>query len=87
MLTKALAIEYVDKGVRVNAVVPGQIDTPLIANFAMPEGADFKHVYKIMSRMGSTGPETVAAGIAFLACEESRYTTGSILPIDGGITA
>lgn len=87
MLTKALAIEYADKGVRVNAVVPGQIDTPLIAEFGLPQGAEFNHVYKIMSRMGSTGPETVAAGIAFLASNESPYTTGSILAIDGGITA
>jgi NAD(P)-dependent dehydrogenase (short-subunit alcohol dehydrogenase family) len=89
MLTKALAIEYADKGVRVNAVAPGGVQTPLLGEFAnsLPEGADPKHLYKIISRMGYCLPEDVAAAIAFLASDESNYTTGAILSIDGGITA
>jgi len=89
MLTKALAIEYADKGVRVNAVAPGGVHTPLLDVFAnsLPEGADPKHLFKIMSRMGSCEPEDIAAGIAFLASDESYYTTGAILSIDGGVTA
>ncbi len=87
MLTKALAVEYADRGVRVNAVAPGTVDTPLIGMFELPEGADPKHLHKGMSRMGFSTPEHIAAGIVFLASDESSYTTGSILPIDGGTTA
>lgn len=87
MLTKALAIEYAGRGVRVNAVAPGGVDTPLIANFSLPEGADPKMLTRIMTPMGFCSPDQVAAAIAFLASDESGYTTGAILPVDGGITA
>lgn len=87
MLTKALAVEYAGRGVRVNAVAPGGVDTPLIAKFELPEGADPKHLTRIMSRMGFCTPEQVAAAIAFLASDESSYTTGAVLAVDGGITA
>ena len=87
MLTKALAVEYADRGVRVNAVAPGGVDTPLIASFEIPEGGDRKHVYRITSRMGFCTPDQVAAAIAFLASDESAYTTGAVLAVDGGITA
>lgn len=87
MLTKALAVEYADRGVRINAVAPGGVDTPLIANFALPEGADPKHFRRITSRMGFSTPDQIAAAIAFLASDESSYTTGAILAVDGGITA
>lgn len=88
MMTKALAVEYAGRGVRVNAVAPGGVDTPLIASFSLPEGADPKHLHKIMSPMGFCTPEQVAAGICYLAApDESGYTTGALLSIDGGITA
>ncbi len=87
MLTKALAAEYLDRGVRVNAVAPGGVDTPMRSAFQLPEGADPKHLYKIMSRMGFCSPEQIASGITFLASDESGHTTGAILPIDGGLTA
>lgn len=87
MMTKALAIEYADQGVRVNAVAPGGVDTPLISNFGLPEGADPKHLHRMMSRMGMSTPDQIAAAIAFLASEESSYTTGAVLAVDGGITA
>ena len=87
MMTKALAVEYAGRGIRVNAVAPGGVDTPLIANFGLPEGGDPKHFERIMSRMGMCKPEQVASAIAFLASEESSYTTGAILSVDGGITA
>jgi NAD(P)-dependent dehydrogenase (short-subunit alcohol dehydrogenase family) len=87
MLTKALAMEYADKGIRVNAVAPGGVDTPLLADFSLPEGADHKHLFRIISRMGYCTPDQVATAITFLASDDSAYTTGAILPIDGGITA
>ena len=87
LLTKALAVEYNGRGVRVNAVAPGGVDTPLIANFSLPEGADPKHLYRITSRMGFCTPDQVAAAVCFLASDESAYTTGAVLSVDGGITA
>jgi NAD(P)-dependent dehydrogenase (short-subunit alcohol dehydrogenase family) len=87
MLTKALAMEYADKGIRVNAVAPGGVRTPLLSDFSLPEGADHHHLYRIISRMGYCEPEQIATAIAFLASGDSAYTTGAILPIDGGITA
>ncbi|HLI75238.1 MAG TPA: SDR family oxidoreductase [Acidimicrobiales bacterium] len=87
LLTRAMAVEYEGRGVRVNAVAPGGVDTPLVAKFELPEGADPKHLYRIMSRMGFSTPEQIAAAIAFLASDESGYTTGAVLSVDGGITA
>ncbi len=87
MLTKALAVEYVGRGVRVNAVSPGGVDTPLLGSFGLPADADGKHLYRLMSPMGYATPDQIAAAIAFLASEESGYTTGSVLAVDGGLTA
>ena len=86
-LTRALAVEYVKRGVRVNAVAPGGIDTPLVAQFALPEGASFGDLSKIVSPLGMAAPEEVAGTIAYIASDDARYMTGSIVSIDGGITA
>ena len=87
MFTKALAAEYVAKGVRANVVAPGGVDTPLIGAFTeMPEGADLKQLTKIMSPMGFATPAEIAGSIAFLASPESSYTTGAVLSVDGGLT-
>ncbi len=87
LFTKALAVEYAGRGVRVNAVAPGGVDTPLVSNFAVPEGGDAKLLHRIMSRMGFSTPEQIAAAIAFIGSDESAYTTGAVLSVDGGLTA
>jgi len=87
MLTKALAIEYRTRGVRVNAVAPGGVDTPLLAEFGLPDGADERELRRIMTPMGFAQTAEIAAAIAFLLSEESGFTTGAILSIDGGIAA
>ncbi len=87
MMTKSLAVVYADRRIRVNAVAPGGVDTPLIASFGLPEGGDPKHLRRMMSRMGMSTPEQVASAIAFLASDESDYTTGAVLAVDGAITA
>lgn len=86
MFTKALAAEYMDRGVRANVVAPGGTDTPLLGTFDLPEGADPKQLTKIMSPMGFSTPAEIAASIAFLASDESSYTTGAVLSVDGGLT-
>jgi len=86
-LTRALACEYLERGVRVNAVAPGGIETPMHAQFALPEGASPALLARIVSPMGFGRPEEVAALIAFVACDEARHVTGSVFTLDGGITA
>jgi len=86
MLSKALAAEYVSKGVRVNTVAPGPTDTAIIASFDLPEGADGKQLYKMMTPMGYATPAEMAASIAFLASDDSPFTTGAVLSVDGGLS-
>jgi NAD(P)-dependent dehydrogenase (short-subunit alcohol dehydrogenase family) len=86
-LTRALAVEYVKRGVRVNAVAPGGMNTPMIAGFSMPEGVSLKEFAKVTSPLGYAEPEELASLIAYVASDDARYMVGSILSMDGGITA
>ncbi len=86
MFSKALAAEYLSRGVRVNVIAPGGVDTPLIGTFELPEGADFTELKKIMSPLGFSTPAEIAASVAFIASDESSYTTGAVLSVDGGLT-
>ena len=83
-LTRVLAVEYAKRGLRVNAVCPGSIDTPITGDFAFPEGADMKLVYRLMSITKPEGPEVVAAAIAYLASDDARHVNGESLRVDGG---
>jgi NAD(P)-dependent dehydrogenase (short-subunit alcohol dehydrogenase family) len=86
MFSKALAAEFLSRGVRVNVVAPGGVDTPLIGAFELPEGADPKELTRIMTPMGFSTPAEIAASVAFIASDESSYTTGAVLSVDGGLT-
>ncbi|MEM7408927.1 MAG: SDR family NAD(P)-dependent oxidoreductase [Myxococcota bacterium] len=86
--TKALAIEYAARGVRINAVCPGGIKTPMTKGGAgLPEDADMKLVMRQTPLDHGRGPETVAALIAFLASDEAAHINGEDIVIDGGATA
>jgi len=86
-LTRALALEYINRGVRVNAVAPGGMNTPLVAGFSAPEGVSMREFARITSPLGYSEPEEVAGLVAFLASDDAPYMVGSIVSIDGGITA
>jgi len=80
--TKALALEVARKGITVNAVSPGFIDTPMTQ--AMPEAARNAVTASIPTeRMGL--PEDIANAVAFLASEQSSYITGTNLSVNGGV--
>jgi NAD(P)-dependent dehydrogenase (short-subunit alcohol dehydrogenase family) len=86
-LTRALADEYLRKKVRVNCVAPGGMVTPLQKAFhQLPEGADAMLLGKLRTPLGTATPEEIAALVAFVASDEGRYMTGSIVSIDGGLT-
>ena len=81
-MTKSYAREVASRGLTVNAVAPGFIDTDMTE--AMPEGAKDKIISEIP--MGRTGkPEDVAEAVAFLASEQAGYITGEVLRVDGGM--
>jgi meso-butanediol dehydrogenase / (S,S)-butanediol dehydrogenase / diacetyl reductase len=89
-LTRAIAIDHVGEGIRCNAIAPGTIDTPYF-NDILKTSADPAATRKalaarqLLGRLGT--PEEIAAGILFLASDESRFATGTILTLDGGMTA
>ncbi len=83
-MTRALAAEYADEGIRVNAVCPGYIDTPLL------DGLDENMKNHLISRhpIGRFGtPEEVAKATTFLASDDASFITGANLLVDGGYTA
>lgn len=83
-LTRTLAIEYAKQGLRANVVCPGSIDTPITEAFDLPEGADGKLLYRIMSPTGMGDPSVVAAAIAYLGSDDAMHVNGADLRIDGG---
>lgn len=85
-LTRALGYEYRARGVRVNAVAPGGMNTPMINTFGFPDGASAEDFANITSPIGYSEPEEIAALIAFVASDDGRYMIGQILSMDGGLT-
>jgi 2-keto-3-deoxy-L-fuconate dehydrogenase len=84
-LTRALAVDHVADGIRVNAVCPGTVDSPWVRRLVEDQGEslDALRLRQPMGRLGT--PDEVADAIAYLAAAE--FVTGSVLVIDGGLTA
>ncbi len=85
-MTTALAAEYAGRGVRVNAVCPGHVSTPMTQQ-APPAGElDWDMIRRGMPKLvdGSCAPEDIAEAVAFLASDQARKATGSVLVVDGG---
>ncbi len=82
-MTEALAVDLADKGILVNAIAPGAIDTPMVDEAGMSDEARAAMLAGVpLKRIGK--PEEVSAAVIFLASEEAGYTTGSTVYVDGG---
>ncbi len=87
-LTKLIALEYGENGIRVNCVCPGEIDTPMLRNSIEKDEPDPEKEHRaviaktVLKRLGT--PQEVAQAMLFLVSPEASYITGTIVVIDGG---
>jgi NAD(P)-dependent dehydrogenase (short-subunit alcohol dehydrogenase family) len=84
-LTQVMAIDLAQYGIRVNAIAPGPVDTPLTQRVHTPATRDAWTRATMLRRYGTPGE--IAAAALFLASDDAAYVTGHILPVDGGFTA
>ena len=88
VMTKAMAIDHGQQGIRVNAICPGDTDTPMEREDARNQGLSWEaYVHQMtgtrpIARMAT--PEEIALGVLFLASDDASYITGAALPVDGG---
>jgi NAD(P)-dependent dehydrogenase (short-subunit alcohol dehydrogenase family) len=85
-MTKAMALDHAAENIRVNCIAPGIIETEMVARFSTDENA--RKLRVALHPMGRFGkPSEVASAAVFLASDESGWTTGSVITIDGGYSA
>ena len=85
-LTRSMAIELGRKGVRINAVCPGGVNTNILGDFLPPEGASMSLIGRSFLVREMQEPESVAAMVAYVCSDEAYYVNGAILSIDCGTT-
>lgn len=87
-LTQAAAMEYGNEGIRINAICPGFIDTPLLAKGGISENKEIKQLIISLHPLKRLGlAEEIANGFVFLAGNESSFMTGTAIEMDGGYLA
>jgi glucose 1-dehydrogenase len=87
-ITKAAAVDYAPHGIRINAVAPGAIDTPMLRNAIAARGRDASDVANRLSLLGRFGTvDEIAEAVLWLCSDRSTFTVGHILAVDGGYLA
>ena len=89
-LARALALDWAEEGIRVNALCPGLVDTDMLRSFAATSGDEAGTLRRLASSqpLGRlAAPAECAAAAVFLCSPEARFITGVALPVDGGFTA
>jgi NAD(P)-dependent dehydrogenase (short-subunit alcohol dehydrogenase family) len=86
-LTRTAALEYATRGVRVNCLCPGVIDTPMVSRFTH-DAPEVRKQFEAMEPVGRLGTAREVAQLAlFLASDRSSFITGAVIPVDGGFVA
>ncbi|MFP4598505.1 MAG: SDR family oxidoreductase [Persicimonas sp.] len=86
-LTKAAALEYAETGIRINAICPGVIDTPMVERTTQND-PEIERQYVAMEPVGRMGtPQEIADAVVWLCSEKASFVTGSAIPVDGGFLA
>ena len=86
-LTRSLAMEYVKSRIRINAVAPGGVETPMTMGSVMPDDVDWKLIQPYMGFRKLSSPESIANVICFVASDEASAMHGAIVSADSGLTA
>ena len=86
-MTRALAMEYIKSDIRINAIAPGGMNTAMTENWSPPEDIDFELMRSYTGFKGMAEPESAATAICWMASDDASRCTGSILSVDGGLTA
>ena len=82
-MTRSMAIRYAKDGIRVNAIAPGYVETPILNGLTSEMRVVLENAHPI-GRLGQ--PEEIARAVCFLLSEEASFITGVVLPVDGGYT-
>ena len=87
-LTRSAAMDYASRGIRINAICPGAIDTPMLRSAMERRGRDADDVAHRLSPLGRFGrPDEIAAAVLWLCSDASSFTSGHALAVDGGMLA
>jgi NAD(P)-dependent dehydrogenase (short-subunit alcohol dehydrogenase family) len=87
-MTKSAAIECAQSGIRINAVCPGPVDTPMMERIANNEGAPGRKEFEAIVPMRRyASPEEIAIAVTWLCSPQASYVTGVTMPVDGGLFA
>jgi glucose 1-dehydrogenase len=85
-LTRSAALDYARRGIRVNAICPGAIDTPMLRSAMERRGRDAADTARRLSPLGRFGrPDEIAAAALWLCSDASSFVTGHALAVDGGM--
>lgn len=88
-ITRAMALDHVKDGIRINAVCPGEVNTPMLrsARATPPTAADMQALAETVPLGRLAEPVEIAKVVLFLASEDASYMTGALVPVDAGYTA
>ncbi len=88
-ITRAMALDHAEDGIRINAVCPGEVDTPMLRSGRTrpPTEADLANLATTVPMLRLAAPEEIAQMVCFLASDKASYITGALMTVDGGYSA